>query len=345
MRALVVRISLLCLTAGVALVVAACGATTTRTATVTVSESSAGAGSPAASLEQQYVAVVRRVQPEVAQIQTDSGLGSGVILDAKGDIVTNAHVVAGASSLSVTLADGRRFSARLVGSYVPDDLAVISIGTGHALTPAKFADSSKVDVGDLVLAVGNPLGLQSSVTDGIVSGVGRNVSEGQGIVLPNVIQTSAPINPGNSGGALVDLDGRVVGIPTLAASNPQLGGTASGIGFAIPSNMVTDIAGQIVKDGRVVNSHRAALGVSLADNPSGAGVVVAAVQSGGPAAKAGIQVGDTIEAIAGKNVSSVDDLATVLASLSPGKRVTVVVRRPDGATSTHTATLGQLPGT
>ena len=222
----------------------------------------------------------RRVQPEVAQIRTDSGLGSGVIFDAKGNIVTNAHVVEGASTLSVTLADGRRFTARLVGSYAPDDLAVISIGAGHALRPAAFANSSKVDVGDLVLAVGNPLGFQSSVTDGIVSGVGRDVSEGQGVVLPSAIQTSAPINPGNSGGALVDLDGRVIGIPTLAAGNPQSGGTAAGIGFAVPSNVVTDIAGQIVRHGRVVNSHRAALGVRLADNPSGGAVVVAVTVQG-----------------------------------------------------------------
>ena len=302
-------------------------------------------GSSAAALERQFVAVVRQVEPEVAQIRTDSGLGSGVIFDTKGDIVTNAHVVAGASSLSVTLADGRRFPARLVGAYAPDDLAVVSIGVGHAMKPATFADSSKVEVGDMVLAVGNPLGLQSSVTDGIVSGVGRDISEGQGVVLPNAIQTSAPINPGNSGGALVDLEGRVIGIPTLAASNPQIGGSAAGIGFAIPGNVVTDIAGQIVRHGRVVVSHRAALGVSLADNPAGAGVVVAAVQPGGPAEKAGVVVGDTIEAVNGRRVTSVDDLATVLAAMQPRQAVTVLVTRPDGATSTHTITLGQLPGT
>ncbi len=326
----------------VGLVVVGCGGTTR---TVSVREPATVSGSSAAALERQFVAVVRKVQPEVAQIRTDSGLGSGVIFDAKGDIVTNAHVVAGSSSLSVTLADGRRFSARLVGSYAPDDLAVVSIGSGHGIRPATFADSSKVDVGDLVLAVGNPLGLQSSVTDGIVSGVGRDVSEGQGVVLPNAIQTSAPINPGNSGGALVDLDGRVIGIPTLAASNPQIGGTAAGIGFAIPSNVATDIAGQIVRQGRVVNSHRAALGVSLSDNPAGTGAVVAAVQSSGPAEKAGIAAGDTIEAINGKRVTSTDDLATALAAMAPGQKVTVTVTRPDGTSSTHTVTLGQLPGT
>jgi putative serine protease PepD len=249
----------------VMLLAVGCGAggrTVTSTTTVTAPPPMAAPAMSAAALERQYVTVVRQVQPQVAQIRSDSGLGSGIVFDVKGDIVTNAHVVAGASSLSVTLADGRRFPARLVGTYAPDDLAVVSIGSGHAIRPATFANSSKVEVGDLVLAVGNPLGLQSSVTDGIVSGVGRDVSEGQGVVLPNSIQTSAPINPGNSGGALVDLQGRVIGIPTLAASNPQIGGTASGIGFAVPSNVVTDIAGQIVRQGHVVNSHRAALGAA-----------------------------------------------------------------------------------
>ena len=115
--------------------------------------------SSARSLEQQFVAVVRQTQPSVAQIQTDQGLGSGVIFDANGDIVTNAHVVAGARSMRVTLADGRQYPARLVGSYTPDDLAVVSVGAGHALRPARFGDSSKVEVGDIVLAAGNPLGL------------------------------------------------------------------------------------------------------------------------------------------------------------------------------------------
>jgi putative serine protease PepD len=174
--------------------------------------------SPAAAVEQQFVAVVRQTQPQVVQIQTDSGLGSGVIFDAEGHIVTNAHVVGAATQLLVTMADGRRFDARLVGSYAPDDLAVVDIGSGNGITPARFADSSKLAVGEIVLAEGNPLGLQSSVTNGIISALGRNVSEGQGVVLPSAIQTSAPINPGNSGGALIDIHGQVVGIPALAAA-------------------------------------------------------------------------------------------------------------------------------
>jgi putative serine protease PepD len=295
------------------------------------------------TLEQVFVRVVKVTQPQVAQIQTDVGLGSGVIYDEKGDIVTNAHVVSGATSLRVTFADGAHHLARLVGSYPPDDLAVISVGAVDGLKPARFADSAKVEVGDIVLAVGNPLGLQSSVTDGIVSAVGRTVSEGQGVVLPNAIQTSAPINPGNSGGALVDLQARVIGIPTLAAGNPQSGAAAAGIGFAIPSNVVRDIAGQIVQHGRVVNSHRAALGISLADNLARPGAVVAAVERGGPADSAGIAIGDSIDKIDGANVGSADDLATALARLHPGQKVEVSFTRPDGSTSTKMVILGELP--
>jgi putative serine protease PepD len=326
------------------LLVAGCGGSGNAPPSTTTATTADSSPLSATSLEQQFVAVVRQTQPSVAQIQTDQGLGSGVIFDASGDIVTNAHVLAGASSIRVTLADGRQFPARLVGAYAPDDLAVVSVGTGRALKPARFGDSSKVEVGDIVLAAGNPLGLQSSITDGIVSAVGRNVSEGQGVVLPNAIQTSAPINPGNSGGALVDLQAQVIGIPTLAAGNPQAGGPAAGIGFAIPSNIVQDIAGQIVRNGRVVNSHRAALGVNLADNLARPGAVVTAIQTPGPAEKAGILVGDSIDSIDGKAVASADDLATALATLRPGKTVKVTITQSDGTSSTKTVTLGELPG-
>ena len=304
-----------------------------------------GAPAPGPTLEQRFVAVVRETQPELVQIETDSGLGSGVIFDSQGHIVTNAHVAGAASRLLVTRADGRRFTARLVGANSPDDLAVITIGDGRGVKQARFADSSKLAVGEIVPAEGNPLGLESSVTDGIISALGRNVSEGQGVVLPDSIQTSAPINPGNSGRALIDLRGQVVGIPTLAAANPQLGSAAAGIGFAIPSNIVTDIATQIVRYGRVVNSHRAALGANLADRTAGPGALIVAVQEGGPAAKAGIAVGDLIEKVDNQQVEDASALAGALASHRPGDRITISVVTPDGAARTAAVTLGQLPGT
>lgn len=298
----------------------------------------------ASALEERFVAVVKEIRPEVAQIQTGRGLGSGVVFDGKGDIVTNAHVTGSETTVLVTLADGRRFRARVIGSYAPDDLSVITIGAGHGARPARFAKSSRLDVGEIVLAVGNPLGLQSSVTDGIISALGRNVPEGGGVVLPSAIQTSAPINPGNSGGALVGLDGLVVGIPTLAAANPQLGSAAAGIGFAIPSDTVTDIAGQIVRYGRVINSRRAALGGSFADSAYGSGALVVALQQDGPAAKAGVNVGDLIEQINGREIVNAGALATALAGHRPGENVTVSLRATGGATRSVTVTLGELPG-
>jgi putative serine protease PepD len=202
------------------------------------------------TLQSRFVKVVKTVSPAVVQIRTPTALGSGIAFDARGDIVTNAHVVAGAKRFVVTLPGGKRAPAKLVGTDPANDLAVIHM-TGATPRPATFADSSKVTVGDLALAIGNPLGLQSSVTQGIVSSLNRTVPEGGGVTLTSAIQTSAEINPGNSGGALVDLDGRVIGIPTLAALDPNLGDAqAPGIGFAIASNRVRSVARAIIAGGR-----------------------------------------------------------------------------------------------
>ena len=199
----------------------------------------------AASLQQQLVSVVRSVSPSVVQIQTAQDLGSGVVFDARGDVVTNAHVVGNATRFVVTLASGDSHPATAIGRDAANDLAVIRI-TGARPRPATFADSSQVEVGDIALALGNPLGLRSSVTEGIVSAVGRSVPEGDGVTLSSAIQTSAAINPGNSGGALVDLSGRVIGIPTLAALDPEMGASeAPGIGFAIDGNTVRRVAGAL----------------------------------------------------------------------------------------------------
>jgi S1-C subfamily serine protease len=194
------------------------------------------------------------------------------------------------------------------------------------------------------MAVGNPLGLQSSVTEGIVSALGRTVPEPGGAALPNLLQTSAAINPGNSGGALVDLHGNVIGIPTLAATDPTMGGVAPGIGFAIPSNTASDIATQVVQNGRVVASHRAYLGARIASVQGAPGVLVYTVDPGGPADKAGIKSGDLIAAVDGKPTPDPAVLAVVLAQLSPGQTVKVKVIHPDGSTAEVDLTLGELPG-
>jgi putative serine protease PepD len=307
--------------------VAALTATTYATGTSSATPS-------ATQLERQFVNVVNRVTPSVVQISTGSGMGSGVVFDNRGNIVTNAHVVAGAESVDVTLANGRSLRGNVVGSFTSGDLAVVRV-SGNGLRPAVFADSSKLDVGDIVMAVGNPLGFQSSVTEGIVSGLGRTVGAG-GSSIQNAIQTSASINPGNSGGALVDLDGRVIGIPTL-------GGQGEGIGFAVPSNTVRDIAGQLIRSGRVTNSGRAYLGVRIGEPFGRDGVLVGEVTPGTPAARAGMRQGDVIVSIAGQPTPSTTRLSEAMAALKPGQKVKVVVERGSGRT-TLDITLGEFPG-
>ena len=295
------------------------------------------------ALQSAFVKVVSTVSPSVVQIEDRRGLGSGIVLDKAGHIVTNNHVVSGAKAFTVTTLDGKRYRARLVGSFPPDDLAVIK-APGAGLKPASFADSSKLLVGDLAIAIGNPLGLRSSVTEGIVSAFRQGMPEESGkVILPSVIQTSAEINPGNSGGALVDITGRVIGIPTLAATDPELGGSAPGIGFAIPSNLVADIAGQIVAHGKVVHSHRAFLGIRVGDTNRN-GVLVGAVTPGGAAAKAGIRAGDTIDSVHHSPTPTTVVLAAVLAELRPGQTVPVVVKDENGARAIVRVTLGAYPG-
>jgi S1-C subfamily serine protease len=285
--------------------------------------------------------VVAKALPSVVLIRTEKGLGSGVVFDRAGHVVTNAHVVEDFRRFRVTLADGSEHAATLRGTFREGDLAVVRLA-GARPQPATFADSSKVKVGQYALAIGNPLGLQSSVTQGIVSSTSRTIPESAEVSLPSVIQTSAPINPGNSGGALVDATGAVIGIPTLAATDPQLGGgAADGIGFAISSNTVRTIATQIIATGRVEHSGRAWLGVDLR-TVSGVGVVVASATPSGPAARAGVQPGDVITRLAGRSAATVDDIAGALATERPGQRIELQLRGPNGSRSAA-VTLGELP--
>jgi S1-C subfamily serine protease len=314
------------------------------------------AGAPAS-----YADVVRQVLPSVVLIRTPEGLGSGVVLDQSGNIVTNAHVAGNATTFEVQVAgDPTPRTARLVGSYPPDDLAVIRADDASGLQPARFGDSERAQAGDVVLAVGNPLGLSGSVTEGIVSATGRAVSEptapgSAAVALPGAIQTSAPINPGNSGGALVNVSGQVIGIPTLAATSPQGGAQAQGIGFAIPSNLARDIARQLIDSGHVTNSHRAALGAQVATvtgpdgTPAGTGIV--AVSDSGPAGQAGLRPGDVIRSVGSTPTPDAAALSQALAAARPGEQVAVTVTRGTQGTAPGTAqeltvrvTLGQLPG-
>ncbi|MFF4254761.1 S1C family serine protease [Streptomyces sp. NPDC001663] len=303
-------------------------------------------------LQSDYQRVIKDVLPSVVQIQASNDLGSGIVYDDKGHIVTNAHVVGDEKTFKVTTAGSEdTFTAKLVFSYPEQDLAVVKLDRiPDGLKAATVADSSKVMVGQIVLAMGSPLGLSSSVTQGIVSATGRTVTEGSsdggtGATIGNMVQTSAAINPGNSGGALVNLDGQIVGIPTLAATDPNFGGSAApGIGFAIPSSMVKTVADQIIKNGRVTDSGRAALGITgrtvVDDSFQPAGVAVVSVKSGGAADKAGIQAGDVITGLGNTDITTITSLSEALAADSPGDRTTVTYTR-NGSETKADVTLGE----
>ncbi|MFJ7908185.1 S1C family serine protease [Kitasatospora sp. NPDC096204] len=339
---------------------AGCSSGSSSSSTLAATASPTTAGSPQTAstnggtqLQEAYQAVIANVLPSVVQITTGDSLGSGIVYDDKGDIVTNAHVVGTATGFTVTLANSTTaLDAGLVASYPDSDLAVIRLkNPPSGLKPASFGDSSKVQIGQITLAMGSPLGLSSSVTQGIVSAIGRTVAEPQGpgspgATISNMVQTSAAINPGNSGGALADLDSKVIGINTLAATEPQTNGAAaSGIGFAIPASTITNIADQLIKQGKVTNSGRAALGITARSSfnqqfqPTGA--VIVAVTPGGAAASAGLQVGDVITKIGDTQVDSLNALTTALAALSPGSKTTVTYIR-NGETRTVDVTLGEL---
>jgi S1-C subfamily serine protease len=305
-------------------------------------------------------AVIQKVSPEVVQVNVTlsngSGIGSGVIIDKRGYIVTNNHVVSGAQSVQVVLYNGTKETAQVVGTDSVDDLAVIKINPPAKMAVATLGDSSKLVVGQDVLAIGNPLGITQTVTNGIVSALNRSVTEGQGsnAAIPDAIQTDAAINPGNSGGALVDLSGNVIGIPTLTAIDPEFNTPASGVGFAIPSNRVNFIVTQIIQYGHVVHTGRAALGISAetvdpyiaaANNLAvNSGVLIAGLQAGGPAAQAGLQVGDVIVQINSTPVTDQSSLEDALVRFSPGNTVAVHVYRGSQQLTVNVK-LGELSAT
>jgi putative serine protease PepD len=333
---------------------AAKGAAAVFAAVALLAAAVAGCGSAPATapaLQGQYEDVIKAVLPSVVQISTADAQGSGVVYDDEGDIVTNAHVVGSASTVQVvTDVGGATLTATVLGAYAPDDLAVIRVTTGAgSLHPATFGQSDGVQAGQIVLALGSPLGLTGSATQGIISATGRTLIEtiatGGGATatttIANTLQTSAAINSGNSGGALVGLSGQVIGMPTataLAAGD----GNATGIGFAIPSDTVTSIARQLISGGRVTNPGRATLGISArtaaASSGQGNGVTIVATTAAGPADAAGLRRGDVITEVEGVPIRSEAQLAALLAALAPGMQLSVTYTR-SGRTHTATVTL------
>ena len=215
--------------------------------------SSSGSTLNATALDTQRESVAAKVKPTIVEVYVTlakgAALGSGVIVNSQGYIVTNNHVVSGALSIQVILSNGTKEAAQLAGADAAYDLAVLKIAVPQGgLSVATLGDSTQLKVGQEVLVIGNPLGITQTVTNGIVSALKRSVSEGQGApTIQNAIQTDAPINPGNSGGALVDLQGNVVGIPTLTAIDPEFNTPANGVGFAIPVNRVKTILPQFIQ--------------------------------------------------------------------------------------------------
>ncbi|GCF10504.1 S1C family serine protease [Dictyobacter arantiisoli] len=302
-------------------------------------------------------AVVAKTRPGVVLItvnsQNGTALGSGVIIDNRGYIVTNNHVVSGSQTVStVTLADGTTVkNAPVVGIDPADDLALIKINPTANMTVVPVGNSSDLRVGQDVLAIGNPLGNTQTVTNGIVSALGRNVSEQNGATIPGAIQTDAPINPGNSGGALVDLQGNLVGVPTLTAVDPEFNSPANGVGFAIPSNRVKFIAQQLIATGKVEHTGRAAIGISPTSVDAAMqaqaglavdhGVLITQLVAGGAAEKAGIKAGDVIVQIDNANIDAISNLQDALISKNPGDKVTVKIYRGNQQ-MTFSVTLGEL---
>jgi putative serine protease PepD len=292
-------------------------------------------------------AVAAAVQPSVVDITTGAGEGSGVVLSADGAILTNNHVLEGASgnSVDVTFSNGKTAKATIVGTDPAGDLAVVKAQGVSGLTAAKFGDSDAVQVGDSVLALGSPLGLQGSVTAGIVSALHRTIDEGsqQGPLggrgaqhsIGDALQTDAAINPGNSGGALINLAGEVVGINTAILTGGQGASGNIGVGFAISSNKAKSTADQLLRGGKVSHPY---LGVQVANGSGGA--VIADVVAGGPADKAGLRKGDLVTKIGSRAVTDSTSLVGAIQTGKPGDQIQMTVVR-NGAEQQLTATLGE----
>jgi putative serine protease PepD len=273
--------------------------------------------------------------------QASESTGSGFVIDEEGLILTNAHVVEAATDIRVTFSDDHTVAATPVGKDADTDLALLRVDVEAAdldLEPLPLGDSDTVQVGDPTIAIGNPFGLERTLTTGVVSALQRRLTAPSGFAIDNVIQTDAALNPGNSGGPLLDANGRVIGINSqIATGSGGASGGSVGIGFAVPVNTAKTVIPQLETDGHV---ERAYLGIQGASAPDG--VRVQALQPGSPAVAAGIGEGDVLEKLGGKAVRSMDDVSAILAAHSPGDVVEVEVSS-GGITRTLEATLADRP--
>jgi putative serine protease PepD len=276
--------------------------------------------------------------PAVVSVQAGPAGGTGFVVRRDGTIVTNAHVVSGAETAQVRFNDtGRLVEADVLGTDPSSDLAVLRVdpGTVGSIRALPLADSDEVRVGDAVVAIGHPFGLDRTATAGIVSGVGREIRAPDGFQIEKAIQTDAPINPGNSGGPLLDARGRVVGVNAQIATAGNPGNV--GIGFAVPANTLRDVLPRLSRGERIVRPY---LGVTTAQHPSGASI--AEVIPGGPARAAGLRAGDVIVEIDGRAVDEPEDVSDAVSDRRPGDEVQVDVIR-DGERQTITVELDKRP--
>lgn len=268
---------------------------------------------------------------------TQQAQGSGFVYDEQGHVITNQHVIDGAQSVEATFWNGKTYGATVVGSDPSTDLAVLKVDAPASLLQSlALADSSQLEVGAGVIAIGSPFGLEETVTAGIISALNRQITAPNNFAIDGAIQTDAAINKGNSGGPLLDLDGNVVGVNSQIES--ESGGN-DGVGFAVPSNTVKKIADALIANGSVDHAY---LGVATDSSTSSVGAAIATVRSGTPAADAGLAAGDVVTAIDGEAVSSADDLRELVDARDPGDKVTLTIKR-NGATKTLQVTLGTRP--
>ena len=305
----------------------------------------AAASAPSGTLDQTLPALVTKVRPSVVTVLVDNGEGSGIIWDKNGDIVTNNHVIEGAQNINVVLVSGTHLPAKLVATDPVTDVAVIKVDKQNL--PAATFSNNLPEIGTPVLAIGNPLGFESSVTFGIISGEHRSIpSGGQTPALVDLLQTDAAISPGNSGGALIDSQGEVVGMNVAYIPPNQ---SAVSIGFAIPAATVADTAQQLIKNGKVQHAFLGIeprpldqytaqqLGIDVSQ-----GVLVFSLTQGGAAEQAGMQTGDVITSFDGKSIATVEDLYAALRNKAPGDKVSIEIDR-NGQKQTLQATLQDRP--
>ncbi len=298
----------------------------------------ASAGGDARTAGEIYRASKDAVVFITASTQRGQGTGSGFVITKDGYIVTNQHVVDGAETVQVEIGDGASQTAQVVGEDASTDIALLKVQGASNLPVLQLADSGAVQVGDATVAIGNPFGLDRTLTTGVVSALARTIESPNGYSISDVLQTDAALNPGNSGGPLIDAQGRVIGVNSQIESSGGTTAANTGLGFAVPSGTVQRVVEQLRTDGRAVHAF---LGVSTGDSTTGTqGATVATVTDGGPASDAGLRAGDVITAVDGTKVTESGDVSRLIDAHRPGEQVTITASGRD-----VTVTLGTRPET